>query len=45
MSAPVAVGTGNPEEEPGTLAGWYIGTAAVVAIVLIGLALWFLYHG
>ncbi len=46
MSAapPRAIAESNSEETPGSYAGWYIGLAIIVAVLAIGMALWFDYH-
>jgi hypothetical protein len=36
--------TANPESDEGSYAGWYIGGALIVAVIAVGLGLWFVYH-
>jgi hypothetical protein len=36
--------SGEPAEELGSYAGWYIGLTVVVVVIAIGIGLWFTYH-
>ncbi|MCI4346279.1 MAG: hypothetical protein L3K07_05950 [Thermoplasmata archaeon] len=35
----------TPDAEQGSYRGWAIGAGVIFAVIAIGLALWFIYHG
>lgn len=43
-STPLPSMNSNPEEQPGSYAGWYIGAAATLLIFAVMMGIWFVYH-